>query len=219
MGLWAPRFFRVRARGSCSAQRSPGFWAGGQASFLMQLRPVLAPSSPAAGHLWRAGTGRGGGCWVRSLPSPAEARGVHHSDSDRGTRAPVRVTALHLVYGSSAGGLRFTYEPASPPPKVTRRVSASGTQPRLSGPGRVPTLQSPYRPSWCPWAAPWARGVGVSIVTGLLPAGHFVGAWRSQEPPEGGSSVATAGSPKSPCPSRGTSAFPQAAGSCSGSAG
>lgn len=71
------------------------------------------------------------------------------------------------------------------------------------GPGRVPTLQSPYRPSWCPWAAPWARGLWVSIVIDLLPAGHFVGAWKSQEPPERGSSMATAGSPKSPCPSQG----------------
>lgn len=145
MGLWAPRFFWVRARGSCSAQHSPdcpGFWAGGQASFLMKLRPVLGPSSPAAGHLWRAGMGRGGGRWVRSLPSPAEAWDAHHSDSDRGTRAPVRVTTLHLVCGSSAGGLRFTHEPASPPSKVTCHVSASGTWPRAGAhpPVSIPPL-------------------------------------------------------------------------------
>ncbi|XP_068409099.1 neuronal calcium sensor 1 isoform X1 [Eschrichtius robustus] len=46
--------------------------------------------------------GRGGGRWVRSLPAPAEAWDGHHSDGDRGTRAPVRVTMLHLICGGSA---------------------------------------------------------------------------------------------------------------------
>ncbi|XP_028353303.1 neuronal calcium sensor 1 isoform X1 [Physeter macrocephalus] len=52
--------------------------------------------------------GRRGGRWVSSLPSAAEAPGDHHSGSDRGARAPVRVTTLQLICGGSAGGLCFT---------------------------------------------------------------------------------------------------------------